>query len=93
MCSSRSTISSPGERDAYYLTIWAVENALHIQDLFPPAPRPSLALKLARATAEALLGEPPPAEWPDVEAVLIATGRVHVPEDAPGLAGRLPAFG
>ena len=49
MCSSRSTISSPGERDAYYLTIWAVENAMHIQDLFPPAPRPSLALKLARA--------------------------------------------
>ena len=31
--------------------------------------------------------------WSDVEAVLIATGRVRVPEDAPGLADRLPAFG
>ena len=78
---------------ADYLTIWAVENAMHIQDLFPPAPRPSRALKLARATAESLLGEPLPAEWPDVDAVLIATGRVPVPEDAPDLADRLPAFG
>jgi len=43
-----------------------------------------------RATAEALLGQPFPADLADVTVTLVATGRATPP---PALADRLPQFG
>ncbi len=71
----------------------AVEAAVHHLDLVVgldrPGPPPG-PLALTRRTAEALLGEPLPAELDDDAAVRAATGRAPAPA---GLAGRLPLFG
>ena len=60
-----------------------------------PAPAPS-ALRLARATIEALAG-PLPTSWPDDRAVLLGAGRVALTDDEAREAGpvteRLPALG
>jgi uncharacterized protein (TIGR03083 family) len=64
-----------------FLATWACEVAVHHLDIgveLPvpdPAPR---ALTIARATIEALAGGPLPAEWTDVEAVLLGAGRIPV---------------
>lgn len=76
-----------------FLAIWAVEDVVHQLDLSSSKPAPSSALKLARLTIEALVGEPLPETWDDLDAVIIGTGRAPVPADAGPLTGRLPALG
>lgn len=77
-----------------FLAIWAVEDAVHHLDLdvTGEAP-PAAALSLCRRTIEALVGEPLPASWSDVDAVLAGTGRIPVPAGGEALADRLPALG
>lgn len=76
-----------------FLAIWAVEDVVHHLDLRVGEDPPSGGLGLARATIEALAGEPLPATWSDADAVLIGTGRVPVPDGAGAVAARLPALG
>lgn len=81
-----------------FLAIWAVEDAVHHLDLdldldLPGAAPPPSALSLCRRTIEAIVDEPLPASWPDVDAVLAGTGRIPIPAGAEGFASRLPAFG
>jgi hypothetical protein len=55
-----------------FLATWAVELAVHHLDLDLPATAADpAALRLARRTAEALAGEPLPADWSDERAVLV----------------------
>jgi hypothetical protein len=75
-----------------FLAIWAVENVVHQLDLRSAVPAPVSALRLARATIEALIGRPLPGEWADEDAVLIGTGRAPVPADAGELTVLLPAL-
>jgi uncharacterized protein (TIGR03083 family) len=82
-----------------FLATWAVELAVHhldiARELDLPDPYPG-ALRLARETVEALVGELP-ARWSDETAVLVGTGRVALDDtlrqQAGPLAQRLPAFG
>jgi hypothetical protein len=82
-----------------FLATWAVELAVHHldigRDLDLPAPYPG-ALRMARETVEALVGELPP-EWSDETAVLAGTGRLELDDrqraQAGTIADRLPAFG
>lgn len=77
-----------------YLAIWAVEDVVHQLDLLCEEPEPASGTELARATIEALAGQPLPATWTDRDAILIGTGRVPVPDGADAtLAARLPALG
>jgi len=69
-----------------FLTVWAVEVVVHQLDLHADEPAPASALGLARATIEALAGEPVPAAWSDLDATLIGTGRVPVPAGAGAVA-------
>jgi hypothetical protein len=62
---------------------------VHQLDLRSAVPAPGSGLRLARATIEALIGQPLPGEWTDEDAVLIGTGRAPVPAE---LAGLLPAL-
>ncbi len=80
---------TPGD----YLAVWAVEHAVHHLDLISQVPPPPSALGLARATIEALAGEPLPAAWSDEEAALIGAGRAPVPHGLGRLRLRLPALG
>ncbi|MGL5816448.1 MAG: maleylpyruvate isomerase N-terminal domain-containing protein [Phycicoccus sp.] len=75
------------------LASWAVENAVHHSDLLVAGPASASALRLVRATAEALLGEPLPEAWDDEYATLVSTGRVPPPDDAAHLADRLAVLG
>lgn len=75
-----------------FLTIWAVENAIHHLDLLVESRPPTSALTLARGTVEALAGGPLPAEWADEEAVLIGTGRLAVPEGVGERGAKLPVL-
>ncbi len=75
-----------------YLTVWAVEDAVHHLDLLADEPASTPALDLCRATIEALSGEFP-GTWATEEVVLIGTGRQPVPEGLGELADRLPALG
>ena len=71
---------------------WAVEHAVHHLDLRlddPPAPT---ALRLARATVDALLSVPTPPTWDDTRAVLIGAGRLPAADDGPH-PDELPALG
>ncbi|MEA2207475.1 MAG: hypothetical protein QOE77_4251 [Blastocatellia bacterium] len=67
-----------------FLATWAVELAVHQldlgRDLDVPAP-PSAALRLARATVEALLEHALPESLPDREVLLLGTGRRPVPAE------------
>lgn len=76
-----------------FLAVWAVEDVVHHLDLRVDEPAPSSALALTRETVEALLGEPLPRVLTDVQAVLVGSGRLPIPEDARHLAARLPALG
>jgi hypothetical protein len=80
-----------------FLAAWAVEHAVHHLDLLLPDPDdhpvPASALRLTRATVEALAGGPLPGEWSDVDAVLAGTGRTPVPARAGAVAARLPVLG
>lgn len=76
-----------------YLAVWAVEHVVHLLDLLSDHAPPAGALRLARATIEALVGEPLPRSWSDVDATLIGTGRVPVPDGAGSVGSRLPALG
>ena len=76
-----------------YLAVWAVEDVLHHLDLLSEEPAPPSALTVARATVEALVDEPLPATWTDLDVTLIGTGRMPVPVGAGALADRLPALG
>ncbi|MGL4175414.1 MAG: maleylpyruvate isomerase N-terminal domain-containing protein [Dermatophilaceae bacterium] len=75
------------------LTSWAVENGVHHLDLLVVGPPPAAALRLVRASVEALLGEPLPDAWDDEYATLVVTGRTPVPDDAAHLVDRLPVLG
>lgn len=76
-----------------FLTAWAVEVVVHQLDLHCDAPAPADALGLARTTIEALVGEPLPTTWSDLDATLIGTGRAPVPAGSGAVAARLPALG
>lgn len=82
-------VFAPGD----FLAVWAVEDVIHHLDLLADEPAPDRALDLARDTIEALAGEPFPAGWSTVDAVLVGTGRLPVPEGLGALADRLPALG
>jgi len=82
-------VFAPGD----YLAIWAVEDVVHHLDLLAVEPPPASALELARATVEEVAGGPFPAAWASVDAVLVGTGRLPVPEGLGALAHRLPALG
>lgn len=88
-CLWQRHVFTPGD----FLAVWAVEDVVHHLDLCCEEPAPGSALELARATVEALVGEPLPRAWTDVEATLIGTGRCPVPEDGSTLSDRLPALG
>jgi uncharacterized protein (TIGR03083 family) len=76
-----------------YLAIWAVEDAVHHLDLdVPDDTPPATALSLCRRTIEALVGEPLPGTWTDLDAVLAGTGRIAVPAGGDRVADRLPAL-
>ena len=75
-----------------YLTIWAVENAIHHLDLLSDEPAPAGAMELSRATVDALAG-PLPDGWSTDQTVLIGTGRLPVPDGSGTVADRLPALG
>lgn len=76
-----------------FLAVWAVEHAVHHLDLATDDQPPAAALALTRQTLEALLGEPLPASLDDAGAVLVGTGRLPVPAELAGLAGRFPLLG
>lgn len=76
-----------------FLTVWAVEVVVHQLDLLSDEPVPSSALRLARATIEALTEESLPTTWTDLDATLIGTGRVPVPAGSGAISNRLPALG
>ncbi|MCD4525711.1 maleylpyruvate isomerase N-terminal domain-containing protein [Nocardioides sp. cx-173] len=76
-----------------FLTVWAVEVVVHQLDLLSDEPAPASALRLARATIEALADQRVPTTWTDLDATLIGTGRAPVPPGSGVIAGRLPAFG
>jgi hypothetical protein len=80
-------------RSGDLLASWAVEDAVHLLDLDVGVAPPEEALRLARATVQALLGRPLPAGWSDTEAVLVATGRTPLPRGHEDLAPDLPALG
>lgn len=77
-----------------FLTIWAVEDAVHHLDLHVAAESPpAAALSLSRRTIEALVAAPLPESWSDIDAVLAGTGRIPVPAGGEAIADRLPALG
>jgi hypothetical protein len=76
-----------------FLAIWAVEDVVHHLDLLSVEPAPATALKLARATIEALVEQPLPATMSDEEATLIGTGRSPAPAGLDAVAARLPSLG
>ncbi|WP_164519502.1 maleylpyruvate isomerase N-terminal domain-containing protein [Nocardioides ferulae] len=78
-----------------FLAVWAVEGVVHHLDLDLDGgePAPGAALRIARTSIESLVGESLPGQWPDVEAVLIGTGRCPVPAGLGVLTDRLPALG
>ena len=86
-----------------FLASWAVEVAVHHLDLHPdgsplPTPEPAPdALRLARQTVEALLGEALPQPWTDERVVLLGTGRTQPSsaecEHLGNLAAKLPVLG
>jgi mycothiol maleylpyruvate isomerase-like protein len=86
---------------ADFLTIWAVEAAVHHLDLvveLPDAPPPPPAsLAVTRQTLDALLGEQAPVGWDDVTYALKGTGRLPLTGEERGalgpLAERFPQFG
>lgn len=89
-CTWQGHVFSAGD----FLAVWAVEHVVHQLDLrSEAAPPPGSALRLARATIEALVGEPLPPSWSDLDATLVGTGRLPVPDDAGSLGARLPALG
>jgi len=67
-----------------FLASWVVELAVHQldlgRDLEVPAPPPA-ALRLARATVEALLGHALPGSLPDERVLLLGAGRQAVPPE------------
>lgn len=88
-------VLTPGD----FLATWAVELAVHHLDLgaeLALAAPAATAMRLARATIEALSGELP-ATWTDETAVLVGTGRLALTdaqaEQAGDSARRLPALG
>jgi len=74
-----------------FLATWVVEVAVHHLDLtreLAPPPPPAPALRIARDTIDALAGDPTPAGWSDIDAVLIGAGRVTAsPEQAAMASG------
>lgn len=81
-------VFAPGD----FLTAWAVENVVHHLDLLSKEPAPPSALRLARATIEALIERPLPTTWSDEKATLVGTGRIPAPEEIGTVAARLPAI-
>jgi hypothetical protein len=82
-----------------FLATWAVELAVHHLDLgreLDLAPPDPAALRIARATVEALAGGALPASWSDETAVLAGTGRLPLTDaqrrEIGELADRLPAL-
>lgn len=98
---ARGILALPGRRLLWqrhvfaagdFLTAWAVENVVHHLDLLSREPAPPSALRLARATIEALVEQPLPATWSDEKATLVGTGRIPTPEEIGAVAARLPAI-
>jgi hypothetical protein len=88
-CLWQGHVFAPGD----YLAIWAVEDVVHHLDLMSDEPAPAGALGLTRSTVEALAGEPLPQSWTDVDATLIGTGRMPVPDGTGPVGDRLPVLG
>lgn len=82
-------VFAPGD----YLAVWAVEHVIHQLDLLAEVPAPASALELARATVEALAGEPLPTRWTVADAVLIGSGRLPVPGGDATVAAPFPVLG
>lgn len=76
-----------------FLTVWAVEDAVHHLDLLGAEHGSAAALALSRRTVEAIVGSRLPTTWSDEQAVLIGAGREPAPPDATELQDRLPAIG
>ena len=75
-----------------FLAVWAVEDVVHHLDLLSDEPAPPNALRLARATIEALIAQPLPGVCGDEEAVLMGTGRLPLPDGLRAVADLLPAL-
>ncbi len=82
-------VFAPGD----YLAVWAVEHVIHQLDLLADVAVPAGALEVARATVEALAGEPLPASWTVEDAVLIGSGRLPVPGGDETVAAQFPVLG
>lgn len=76
-----------------FLAVWAVEDVVHQLDLLSDEPAPAAGLQMARATIEALVEEPLPTTWTDLDAVLIGCGRLPVPAGSGPVTDRLPGLG
>ncbi len=87
-CLWQGHVFAPGD----FLAVWAVEGVVHHLDLISDQAAPASALTLARGTIEAIVGEPLPPSWTDVEATLIGTGRMPVPDGLHALSAKLPAL-
>ena len=72
---------------ADFVSTLVVEAALHHLDLVvdvPGAPAPAASvLSHVRSVFDAMLGQPAPSDWDDVDYLLAAGGRVAVPADVP----------
>jgi len=80
-----------------FLATWAVELAIHhldlTRELTVTAPAPA-ALRLTRATVEALAGTSLPASWDDRTVALLGAGRVSPDATQSAITeGRLPVLG
>ena len=81
-----------------FLTMWSVELAVHHLDLLHPAgghrdlPAPA-ALRLGRATVEALRGAALPGDWSDERVLLLGSGRIEPADRDLAAAAGLPVLG
>jgi hypothetical protein len=85
----QNLVFAPGD----FLTAWAVEHVVHQLDLLADVPAPAGGLELARATVEALAGEPLPVSWTVEDTVLIGSGRLPVPGGDATVAAQFPVLG
>ncbi|MET0414859.1 MAG: maleylpyruvate isomerase N-terminal domain-containing protein [Actinoplanes sp.] len=76
-----------------FLTTWAVELAVHQLDLRHPTPPAPSALRLGRATVEALRGGGLPSDWDDETVLLLGFGRIEPGDRERAAAAGLPMLG
>ena len=76
-----------------FLTMWSVELAVHHLDLRHRDAPASSALRLARATVEALRGGALPGDWSDERVLLWGSGRAEPGDRDRAAAAGLPVLG